>query len=185
MSQFFSVARPNAVIYIYIYIYINKTASDNCSSFPLKKVYEYCASKGLGWWTSLIFLPSSAYWNWALFLIFWALIFKKSLSHTYIYTLSLPTRLCELLYSLKRHFTEYPQRLAETRPNITTLCKRFKLLSTFQRELRTLLETLILLYNCSLCWWQPDRIPDLMWLNIIHPVYSFMKDSLSKKELWL
>ena len=53
----------------------------------------------------------------------------------------------KLLYSLKGHLTECQQRLAEIHPNITTLCKRIKLLSTFQSELRTLSVTLILLYT--------------------------------------
>ena len=34
----------------------------------------------------------------------------------------------KLLYSLKGHLAEYQRRLAETRSNITTLCKRIKLL---------------------------------------------------------
>ena len=68
-------------------------------------------------------------------------------THTHTHILSLPTRQYELLYSLKGHLTEYQQRLAETRSNITTRCKRINLsLSTFQRELRTLSVTLIPLY---------------------------------------
>ena len=43
---------------------------------------------------------------------------------------------------------EYQHKLAETHPNIITLCKRIKLsLSTFQQELGTLSATLIPLYN--------------------------------------
>ena len=56
----------------------------------------------------------------------------------------------EHLYSLKGYLMEYQKRLAETRPNITTLCKKIKLsLSTFQRELRTLSTTLIPLYKVT------------------------------------
>ena len=77
-------------------------------------------------------------------------------THTYIYTLSLQTRLYELLYSRKGHLTEYQKRLAETRPDITTLYKRIKLsLSNFQLELRTLSATLILLYIVK--WSETER----------------------------
>ena len=78
-------------------------------------------------------------------------------------------RLYELWYLLKGHLAEYQQRLAETCPNITMLCKRIKLLlSIFQRKLRTLSATLIPLYKLRLLVPFPTMIT-------VHSVYLYTK----------
>ena len=71
-------------------------------------------------------------------------------THTYLslYIYTFLSVAVQNFYSLKGCLTKYQQKLAKTRPNITTLCKRIKLsLSTFEWELGTLSATLIPLYK--------------------------------------